>query len=400
MNEVLQRSAFARLQVANLSSGVANGVVMITVPWLVLERTGSPARAGLLAALVSLPGIFASPIVGGLIDRVGRRAVSALSDVLSCLSVLLFVIGEIVTELSYLWIACFAILGAVFDPAGYTARKSLIPNAAQSSGVSVDKANGRHEGFFAIGWMIGPAAGAWFIEIGGPTLAFATTSTLFLLAALAVRSMRIREHREEHSSDHDSFFKGLRGGWTLLKSDRPLFTFTIGLTVMSGLYMPIDTVIWPTHFESIDNAAGLGAVMSAVALGVVIGAFAYGRLAERVPLVVLLRAMVLMSTAALLPMGFLPGTVVFALLAFLTGLAWGPFNPLWNSVVQRRVDTASQGRIYGLQMSLVYAAPPIGQLLVGWGIEAVGLRTTFSALLAMFALTAATIASLRSLSKL
>ena len=400
MNEVLQRSAFARLQVANLSSGVANGVVMITVPWLVLERTGSPARAGLLAALVSLPGIFASPIVGGLIDRVGRRAVSALSDVLSCLSVSLFVIGEIVTELSYLWIACFAILGAVFDPAGYTARKSLIPNAAQSSGVSVDKANGRHEGFFAIGWMIGPAAGAWFIEIGGPTLAFATTSTLFLLAALAVRSMRIREHREEHSSDHDSFFEGLRGGWTLLKSDRPLFTFTIGLTVMSGLYMPIDTVIWPTHFESIDNAAGLGAVMSAVALGVVIGAFAYGRLAERVPLVVLLRAMVLMSTAALLPMGFLPGTVVFALLAFLTGLAWGPFNPLWNSVVQRRVDTASQGRIYGLQMSLVYAAPPIGQLLVGWGIEAVGLRTTFSALLAMFALTAATIASLRSLSKL
>ncbi|MEY3132696.1 MAG: hypothetical protein RLZ29_1033, partial [Actinomycetota bacterium] len=37
MSEVLQRSAFARLQLANLSSGVANGVVMITVPWLVLE---------------------------------------------------------------------------------------------------------------------------------------------------------------------------------------------------------------------------------------------------------------------------------------------------------------------------------------------------------------------------
>ncbi|MFM8508273.1 MAG: MFS transporter, partial [Actinomycetota bacterium] len=67
MKDTLQRSAFARLQVANLSSGVANGVVMITVPWLVLERTGSPARAGLLAALVSLPGIFVSPVVGGLI---------------------------------------------------------------------------------------------------------------------------------------------------------------------------------------------------------------------------------------------------------------------------------------------------------------------------------------------
>ncbi|NCV96878.1 MAG: MFS transporter [Acidimicrobiia bacterium] len=176
MTTVLQRSAFVRLQVANVSSGVANGVVMIAVPWLVLERTDSPARAGLLAALVSLPGIFVSPIVGGLIDRVGRRAISALSDVLSCLSVLLFVIGEVLGTLGFVLIAVFAVLGAVFDPAGYTARKALIPNAAEAAGMSVEKANGRHEGFFAVGWMLGPAVGAWCIEAGGPTLAFAVTS--------------------------------------------------------------------------------------------------------------------------------------------------------------------------------------------------------------------------------
>lgn len=400
MSEVLQRSAFARLQIANLSSGIANGVVMITVPWLVLERTGSPARAGLLAALVSLPGIFVSPVVGGLIDRVGRRAVSALSDLLSCLSVLLFVVGELVTELNYLFIAIFAVLGAVFDPAGYTARKALIPNAATSAGMNVEKANGRHEGFFAIGWMIGPAAGAWCIEFGGPTLAFAATSALFLVAAFAVRSMRIRELRSEHHETAEPFWRALHGGFAILRSDKALLTFTLGLTVMSGLYMPIDTVIWPTHFESLDNAVGLGVVMSAVALGVVIGAFAYGRLAARIRTSVLLRLVVLLSTTALLPMGFLPGTSIFALLALITGLAWGPFNPLWNTVVQKRIDPALQGRIYGLQMSLVYAAPPIGQLLVGWGIEAFGLRATFSLVLGLFALTAATIVSLRSLNDL
>ena len=49
---------------------------MITIPWLVLDLTGSAAKAGLLAALSSIPGIFVSPIVGGLIDRFddhGRR---------------------------------------------------------------------------------------------------------------------------------------------------------------------------------------------------------------------------------------------------------------------------------------------------------------------------------------
>ena len=48
---------------------------------------------------------------------------------------------------------------------------------------------------------------------------------------------------------------------------------------MCGLYMPIDTVILPTHFQSLDNAVGLGIVMSSVALGVVVGAFGYGKLA-------------------------------------------------------------------------------------------------------------------------
>ena len=261
----MNKRAFGLLQVTNALSGVSNGVVMITVPWLVLERTGSPAQAGLLAALVSLPGIFVSPVIGGLIDRVGRRAVSALSDIFSCVSVLLFVVGELTTELSYIFIASFAVLGAVFDPAGYTARKALIPNAAESSGMAVDKANGRHEGFFAIGWMLGPALGAWCISAGGPILAFAGTSALFLVAALAVRSMRIREHHEPRSESSEGFVQSLRGGWTLLRSDRALLTFTLGLTVMGGLYMPIDTVIWPTHFQSLDNAVGLGIVMSSVA---------------------------------------------------------------------------------------------------------------------------------------
>ncbi|MFZ9706353.1 MAG: MFS transporter [Ilumatobacteraceae bacterium] len=400
MTKPLQRSAFARLQAANLSSGVANGVVMITVPWLVLERTDSPARAGLLAALVSIPGIFVSPVVGGLIDRIGRRAVSALSDFLSCLSVLLFVIGELVGQLGFILIATFAVLGAVFDPAGYTARKALIPNAAESSGIAVDKANGRPEGFFSVGWMVGPALGAWFIEFGGPTLAFAATSSLFLFAAFAVRSMRVHEQLGAHHENDERFVEGLRNGWRVLRGDRPLFAFTIGLTLMSGLYMPIDTVIYPTHFESIDNPTGLGAVLSAIALGVVIGAFAYGRLAKRVSSALLLRVIVLASTTALLPMGFLPSTPIFVIFAFLTGLAWGPFNPLWNSVVQRRIEPTSQGRIYGLQMSLLYAAPPLGQLIIGWSIESFGLRGTFIVVLAIFALCAVLITTRRSLQSL
>ena len=116
----INKAAFPLLQVTNAVSGISNGVVMIAVPWLVLDLTGSAAKAGLLAALSSIPGIFVSPIVGGLIDRFGRRAISMFSDMMSLVSVLMFVLINWVGDLTYVWILVIAVLGACFDPAGYT----------------------------------------------------------------------------------------------------------------------------------------------------------------------------------------------------------------------------------------------------------------------------------------
>ncbi|NCZ89891.1 MAG: MFS transporter, partial [Actinobacteria bacterium] len=351
------RAAFPLLQLANVVSGVSNGVVMITVPWIVLEKTGSAGRAGLLAALVSIPGIVVSPIVGGLIDRLGRRLVSVASDVMSLVSVLLFVLVNAVGDLTYWWIVAIAILGAVFDPAGYTARKSLIPNAATASGVSVDAANGRHEGLFAIGWMVGPAIGAACIEWSGPMASFIVTAVFFAIAAVAVSNMKVNdEHGRSvaHEDDgHEPFFSSLRGGFRVIAGDRALLGLTITFVILSGLYMPIDTVIFPAHFESIDDPSGLGLLLASLALGMVIGSFSYGRLSARFTSSQMLRTIVVVSTCSLFPMVALPSKWVFGILGLISGLSWGPFNPLWNTVVQKRVEPNLQGRVYGIQMSVL-----------------------------------------------
>ena len=93
----------------------------------------------------------------------------------------------------------------------------------------------------------------------------------------------------------------------------------------------------------------------------------------------------MVSTLSLLPLVILPATWLFAILGFFVGLSWGPFNPLWNSIVQKRVQPDLQGRVYGLQMSLLYAAPPIGQLIVGACVDAYGLQPTFIGVMVVFA---------------
>jgi len=159
-------------------------------------------------------------------------------------------------------------------------------------------------------------------------------------------------------------------------------------------------VIFPAYFESIDNATGLGALFAALAAGMVIGSFAYGRLAAKFSTSALLRLVMIVSTVSLFPLVILPPTWLFVVLGFFAGLSWGPFNPLWNSIVQKRVQPELQGRVYGLQMSLLYAAPPLGQLIVGACVDAYGLQPTFVVVMVIFGVVGFTFAATPNLRKL
>ena len=373
---------------------------MIAIPWLVLDRTGSAAAAGLLGALVSLPGIVVSPFVGALIDRVGRRKVSIYADVLSAVSVLLFVVVDRVSSLTYTWIAVLAVLGAVFDPAGHTARKALIPDAAGASSINLESANSRHEGLFAVGWAIGPSVGAVLIKFVGPVDALFATSFLFVVASVSVMLMRVHDAGQQ-SRDADShaetFWRSTVAGFRVLHADRALFSLTLIFMFTSAVYMPIEMVLLPVHFERLGNAGGLGATMTGLAAGLMVGAFSYGLIARRFSRFTILRGVMIGVAVAAAPMAALPPTPVFIVIGFSMGMLWGPFNPLWNTLIQNRVPAEMQGRVYGVQMSALYAAPPLGQLVVGLAVEQFGLQQTFVVIAALFVAVALLTVSLRSL---
>jgi MFS family permease len=401
---VKQSLPFILLQTSNIASGIGNGIVMITVPWLVLELTGSPSAAGLLGALVMLPGIVVSPFLGTMIDRIGRRKVSIYADVLSAISVLLFVLVDRVSGLTYISVVLIAVLGAVFDPAGFTARKSLIPNAAKASSISLESANSRHEGFFAVGWAIGPAIGATLIKFVGPVDALLATSLLFLVASVSVMLMRVVDATSETHNQNlpaENFWQATIAGFRALHADRALFSLTIIFMFTSAVYMPIEMVILPVHFERLNNASGLGATMTALASGMVLGSFSFAAIARRFSRYAILRGVMIGVTVAVIPMVWLPPTFVFVLAGFMMGAIWGPFNPLWNTLIQSRVPAEMQGRVYGVQMSALYAAPPIGQVVVGLAVEGFGLQQTFAVIAVLFvavALLTMSLPALRDLS--
>jgi MFS family permease len=370
------------LEGANALSGLSNAIAIITVPWLIFERTGSATQAGIVVAASAIPGIIISPFVGALIDHYGRKRVSIGSDLLSALSVMLFPIWDSLFGLTFASIATFAVLGAAFDPAGYTARKSLIPDVAKASNTSMDKLNSWHEAVFSGGWALGPAIGAIAISLVGAANSMWIVFVAFILAIILISMLHVGdlglEHREE-INDQEKFWSSTLRGLQVLKSDKAMFYLTISIVFLAMVYLPTESIVLPKYFSDIDDPRGLGYVLSSLALGGIATTLAYPKLVKHFKKRSIVIGALAATSLAMIPMTFFPPIGFFVLAGFLLGLGWGPMNPLMNSMVQQRVAPHIQGRVFGVQTSLFYASGPIGMFVTGVSVDAFGVRPVYIA---------------------
>ena len=365
---------------------------MITIPWLILEETGSPAFAGLVAAVSALPGLLISPIGGWLVDHIGRRTVSVGADLLSAVAVVAFPIVALTSGLNSATIFVIAVIGAVFDPAGYTARKTLLADVAKASDIELDRLNGVHEGFMGVAWIFGPAVGASLISTVGAVNSFWIAGGLFIFAALTIAFLRVgnlgKDARDLAEEMGEKTNRSIRVGFQVLWKDKLLRTLTLSILIIAAVYLPTETVVLSTYFEDLGQPASLGIVISALAAGYAVGSFGYGWVSARLSRKNLVRTTFIGVAMSIVPMAFLPPLPILAVAGFFLGLFWGPFNPLVSSLIQQRVPADQQGRVFGVQTAVFYAAPPLGMVLAGLSVESFGVSTTYIVLAAILSVTA------------
>jgi MFS family permease len=167
--------------------------------------------------------------------------------------------------------------------------------------------------------------------------------------------------------------------------------------VLAAVYLPTESVVLPAYFQGRGEPTSLGILVSVMSIGSIIGAFGYGWLAARFTRYELARAVLVGTAVAIVPLALLPPLPVMIAAGFLLGLAWGPFSPLMNTLVQRRVPADVQGRVYGVQTSLFYAAPPVAFLLTGWSVETFGVQATYLVLGTTLAATSIGVLFVRSI---
>jgi len=365
------------LQGANLFGSTANSMAFIAIPWLVLEITGSATSTGLIVGISFLPVIVMAPLAGVLIDRWGRRQVSILSDILSAVSVSLVPLFAMTVGLTPALILFAALLGAVFDPAGYTARKTLIQPVSEMTGIRLERTNALHEALFAFGFAIGPALAAVGIGLIGTVNTFWVIGALSLVAAVLVR---ILGALPKGSGPDDplpgQWWADALAGFQAIRKDRAILVLTAFFVAVELVYMPSEVVILPAYFQASGNPLGMGLVISAMAVGGILGAYAFDPLSRVLSNRQILIIAVMASTTALFGLAFFPPVWLMMASGFLAGAFWGPMGPLINTLVQTRFPEKVQGRVFGAQMAVFSAGPPLGMVVAGglvdqWGVMVV-----------------------------
>ncbi|MEZ5116350.1 MAG: MFS transporter [Candidatus Nanopelagicales bacterium] len=369
---------YTAVEASTVLSGTANGITMVAFPWLVLQETGDATAAATIAAVAALPLLLSLLVSGTLVDIVGRRPMSVLADLLSMLSVILVPVLAATTGLDFGLLLVVALLGALFDAPGFTARESMLPEAAAHGRVPLERANAIHEGAYGLAYLLGPGIGGVLIASIGVIATFWATAAAFAVSALLIAVVRIPGGGRPAAHERPrGFWRSTREGFAFLWRDRVLRTVAILSALLIGLWLPVEGVLLPVYFTEQEAPGRLGLLITAMSAGGVVGALGYGAVARRLKRRTAFSVALIGTSLPLVALALLPPYPAMVALGFATGLFFGPVNPITNIAMQERTPNPLRGRVVGAMSSAGYAAGPVGYLLAGPMVEAMGARTAF-----------------------
>ena len=393
---------FVLLQAASFVSLVSGSMTFMLMPWIAIQLTGSAVNAGLMVTITSIPGLILSPVMGGFIDRYGRRRVAILSELGSAVMNLVIAVLAAVIGLSLPALIAIAIIKTIVGSGVMSARKSLVPDAAAVGNLTLERANSIHESVAAAGFATGPAIASILVSSIGAFNTFYVVAALGAVAVLITLAIRVHEQHEARDAEDEgrNWLSYSIQGFKVVFETPAILTIMSAFLVLAMIYLPTEMVVLPSWYQSIKQPSGLGFLLSVMAISTTVGSLLFERVAKALSFANILRVAILGVSIGMLPMSLLPAQ--WAMLAFgvVLGLAWGPLPVLLNTVIQRLIPANKRGRVFSLEMTLWTAGPMISMTFAGMAVDAFGVRVVYPALAVLVLIASVIVSTRKSLADL
>lgn len=345
------------------------GIVIPMFPLYVKSMGGSARTVGFLLSCFSFTQLVATPFLGRLSDRVGRRPVILLSLLGNAVAMVLFALATTRQMLPLLFVSRI-LAGATSG--NIAACQAMIADV--TTGKARTRGMGRLGAGIGLGMVLGPVLGSTLSHFGmwAPPLAAAALATVDLVAAFFFMP-------ETHAQDA----KGKAGprvtfGEVLVQ--RPLL-LVLGIYFCTFFYMTTMQVgLALLAKERLDwGEKEVGAVYGGWGL---ISFVVQGVLIERIARVLgpvrtlAVAAAVAAAGLALVAMAHHPAPLLTGL--FLLGLGFGVSQPLLSAIAAEHAGAQQRGAVLGFAQSAGGIARTIGPTLSGFLYDGLGAGAPFA----------------------
>ncbi|MGN9780330.1 MFS transporter [Nonomuraea sp. ZG12] len=371
--------SFGFLLSSTALSNLADGVLKVGAPLLALSFTRSPVQVALVGAAATLPWLLLALHAGAIADRLDRRRVMVLANVVRA-AVLLAVAALGALGVMNLWIMLVAVLLAcVSEVFADVAAQSVLPMTVTPAQLTT--ANGRVVSTQMIGNEFAGAPVAGLLVTLLPAAVFGAPALLYGAAGLLLLGMRGRFRPSAESTGRRSMAGDIGEALRYLWGHRFLRTLAVSaglLNFASAAYFGV-LVLWVVGEGSRIGMepAGYGLVMTALAVGAVAGSLVSDRVTQlfgegRALVGLWLISALLHLVPVLLPIDWLlyPTAVVW-------GAAGAAANVLVISTRQRLIPAELLGRVNSAYRLIGMGGMPVGAVLGGVLGELAGLPAVF-----------------------
>jgi MFS family permease len=361
------------LFIANAISLVGNVFSAIAIPWFVLQTTGSATQTGITGFFTILPVVIAGFFGGTLIDRLGYKRTSIISDLASGVTTALIPLLHFTIGLEFWQLMVLVFLGALLDSPGGTARAALLPELAEQAGMPIERATSLIHVIERGARLVGaPLAGLLIGIMGTENVLWLDAASFFISAGIIwiVISGKIVVEKEEKST---GYFDELRDGLRFIAHDKLILAIVIMVMLTNFLDSIFSGVVRPVYVKEVyGSAVSLGLLIAANGGGAVIGGLIFAAFGHRLPRHAVFVSAFVLTGMQLWMYLFYPPIAFLVTTGLIFSLGAGPLNPIIGAVEFERIPENMRGRVFGAITAGAWIAMPLGMLFGGVFTEKLG----------------------------
>ena len=381
----LRNRNFALLWSGGLISMTGDWMLLVALPIYVYQATGSALATGAMFAAGLLPNVLFGSVVGVFVDRWDRKRTLVFGNVLLAFSVLPLLL---VPQTGWLWVVyAVAFVQSCFGIFNEPAENSLLPRLVGPERLVT--ANSLNAANNNLARLAGPALAGLVVGWFGLVGVVAVDAASYLVSAVLVSliSARSAPQRPEESPPADAggvaaAFSGVWREWAeglrLVGTGRVLLTvFVVG--AVTGLGEGVFLALFPPFVRVAlgGGALELGWLMSAQAVGGVLGGLVVGAAAARLSPARLLGLGAvlfgLIDLAIFVYPSFVQSIAVGLALFVLVGIPAAGLLAGLQTLLQTSAEDRFRGRVFGALGTTQALLMLAGTLLGGALGDAIGI---------------------------